>query len=202
MSMQRHQQTKVTRERDLQALRFLEQYQKDYGRFPTVRELQAELKLSSTSLAQAILDRLERAGRIERDDRNRRLISVRSESTVPILGTIAAGKPIMAEEQIEGYLPVDPALARGRTLFALRVRGESMIDAGILPGDTILLEQTSTVENGEIAAVWLEDAATVKRVYREQGRIRLQPENKTMEPIYTPTCEVLGRVIGLVRSYE
>ncbi|MBQ7089969.1 MAG: repressor LexA [Clostridia bacterium] len=198
--MKPNQQTKATRERDLRALRYLEQYQADYGRFPTVRELQQALKLSSTSLAQAILDRLERAGRIERDDRNRRLIH--GGSSVPILGTIAAGRPIMAEEQIEGYLPVDPALARGRTLFALKVRGESMIDAGILPGDTILLEQTSTVENGEIAAVWLEDAATVKRVYREQGRIRLQPENKTMEPIYTPTCEVLGRVIGLVRSYE
>lgn len=197
-----NRQTKQTRERDLRALTYLREYQQEYGRFPTVRELQAELKLSSTSLAQAILDRLEQAGRIGRDDRNRRLIPGGNGNSVPILGTIAAGKPIMAEEQIEGYLPVDPALARGRILFALRVRGESMIDAGILPGDTILLEQTSTVENGEIAAVWLEDAATVKRVYREQGRIRLQPENKTMEPIFTPTCEVLGRVIGLVRSYE
>ncbi len=202
MSMRRYQQTKNTRERDLRALRYMERYLQSYGRLPTVRELQAELKLSSTSMAQAILERLERAGAIERDDRNRRLLPGRGEPRVPILGTIAAGKPIMAEEQIEGWLPVDPTLAKGRTLFALKVRGESMIEAGILPGDTILLEQTSTVADGEIAAVWLEDAATVKRVYREPGRIRLQPENSAMEPIYTSACEVLGRVIGLVRSYE
>ena len=188
--------------RDQQALAYLNRYQQIYHRLPTVRELQAALNLSSTSLAQATFNRLEAAGHLARDDRNRRILLTRSESAVPILGTIAAGQPIMAEEQIEGYLPVDPALAKGRNLFALKVRGESMIDAGILPGDTILLEQTSTVSDGEIAAVWLEDAATVKRVYREQGRIRLQPENSSMEPIYTQTCEVLGRVIGLVRSYE
>ena len=200
--MQKDQQTTATRDRDRAAYRYLCSYLQTYGRLPTVRELQAELKLSSTSLAQAILDRLETAGLIERDDRNRRRLVGGEEGSVPILGTIAAGRPLMAEEHIEGYLPIDPAVARGRTLFALKVRGESMIDAGILPGDTILLEQTATVSDGEIAAVWLEDAATVKRVYREKDRIRLQPENKTMEPIYTPACDILGRVIGLVRSYE
>lgn len=173
------------------------------GRFPTVRELQRMLGLSSTSVVQAMLSRLEAGGLIEREGGKRFVLAGQRQSiSIPILGTIAAGKPLMAEEQIEGWLPIDPAMARGRALFALKVRGESMIEAGILPDDTILLEQAATVADGEIAAVWLEDAATVKRVYRERDRIRLQPENSAMEPIYTKECTVLGRVIGLVRSYE
>ena len=121
---------------------------------------------------------------------------------VPVLGTVAAGEPLMAVEHIERYLTVDPALAAGREHFALTVRGDSMINAGIFEGDTVILARTTTVQNGEIAAVWLEDAATVKRVYREKDRVRLQPENDRLEPIFTKDCTVLGKVIGLVRSYE
>ncbi len=193
----------TTLQRDRDAFHFMEQYQQHYGRLPTVREVQAELRLSSTSMAQAIFDRLEQAGLLERDDRNRRrLVSGAGGASVPILGAIAAGQPLMAEEHIAGYLAIDPSLAAGRDLFALKVRGESMIEAGILPDDTIILEQTATVSDGEIAAVWLDDAATVKRVYREKDRIRLQPENRAMAPIYTSDCKILGRVIGLVRNYE
>ncbi len=191
-----------TAARDERALEYIKTFVADTGRFPTVRELAAGLRLSSSSMAAAVLNRLEQQGRILREGHHRRLAGPTGGASVPILGTIAAGTPLMAVEQIEGYLPVDPAMARGRELFALKVRGESMVGAGILPGDTVLLERTSTVEDGEIAAVWLEDAATVKRVYREKGRIRLQPENDRMEPIYTRACEVLGKVIGLVRSYE
>ncbi len=188
--------------RDERAMAYIKDYVAATGRFPTVRELASALHLSSSSLAAAVLDRLEARGFLVREGRHRRLAGIPGGASVPILGTIAAGAPLMAVEHIEGYLPVDPALARGKELFALRVRGESMINAGILPGDTVLLERTPTVEDGQIAAVWLEDAATVKRVYREKGRIRLQPENDEMEPIYTQACEVLGRVIGLVRRYE
>ena len=191
-----------TAARDAQAVEYIKEFVAESGRFPTVRELAAGLRLSSSSMAASVLNRLEERGLILREGRHRRLAGAVSGASVPILGTIAAGMPLMAVEHIEGYLPVDPALARGKELFALKVRGESMINAGILPGDTVLLERTPTVEDGQIAAVWLEDAATVKRVYREKGRIRLQPENDEMEPIYTPSCEVLGRVIGLVRRYE
>lgn len=191
-----------TAARDERAVEYIKDFVAETGRFPTVRELAAGLRLSSSSMAASVLARLEERGLILREGRHRRLAGSIGGASVPILGTIAAGFPLMAVEHIEGYLPVDPALARGRELFALKVRGESMVGAGILPGDTVLLERTPTVDNGEIAAVWLEDAATVKRVYREQGRIRLQPENDAMEPIYTASCEVLGRVIGLVRSYE
>ncbi len=191
-----------TKERDTEALAWIKEQVEQQGRFPTVRALQQALGLSSTSQAVAVLDRLEAQGAIERDGRYRRLAGAKGSVPVAVLGTIAAGVPLLAAEQIEGYLPVDPAIARGRSLFALKVRGESMINAGILPQDTVLLEQVSSVEDGEIAAVLLEDEATLKRVYREVGRIRLQPENDAMEPIYTQDCQILGRLIGLVRSYE
>lgn len=194
--------SKKVQERD-QALyrRICERVQRE-GRFPTVRELMADLAISSSSMVEAALVRLEDQGLVQREGRRRSLPGFTGSVPVPILGTIAAGVPLMAVEHIEGYIQVRPDMAHGRKLFALRVRGDSMINAGILEDDTVILEQTSTVDDGEIAAVWLEDAATVKRVYREKDRIRLQPENDRMEPIYTQECTVLGRVIGLVRSYE
>ena len=189
-------------DRDERALQWLRDAVEQQGRFPTVRALQQAMGLSSTSQAAALLERLEAQGTIERDGRYRRLAGAKGSVPVAVLGTIAAGVPLLAAEQIEGYLPVDPAIARGRSLFALKVRGESMINAGILPADIVLLEQTATVDNGEIAAVLLEDEATLKRVYREKGGIRLQPENDAMEPIFTQDCQILGRLIGLTRSYE
>lgn len=191
-----------TKDRDARALQWIRDAVEQQGRFPTVRALQQAMGLSSTSQAAALLDRLEAQGAIERDGRYRKLAGAKGSVPVAVLGTIAAGVPLLAAEQIEGYLPVDPAIARGRSLFALKVRGESMINAGILPHDTVLLEQVSAVEDGEIAAVLLDEEATLKRVYREEGRIRLQPENDAMEPIYTRDCRILGRLIGLVRSYE
>lgn len=172
------------------------------GRFPTVRELMEDLSISSSSMVAAALMRLEEQGLILREGRRRSLPGATGSVPVPVLGTIAAGEPLMAAEHIEGYLQVRPELAQGRRLFALRVRGDSMIKAGILEDDTVILEQVSTVDDGEIAAVWLEDAATVKRVFREKDCIRLQPENDRLQPIYTKKCTVLGKVIGLARSYE
>ncbi|MBQ8893970.1 MAG: repressor LexA [Clostridia bacterium] len=172
------------------------------GRFPTVRELMADLHISSSSMVEASLVRLEAQGLLLREGHRRSLPGYTGSVPVPVLGTIAAGEPLMAAEHIEGYIQVRPELAQHRELFALKVRGDSMINAGILENDTVILARTSTVENGEIAAVWLEDAATVKRFYREKGQIRLQPENDRLEPIYTKDCTILGKVIGLVRSYE
>lgn len=172
------------------------------GRFPTVRELMEEMNIPSSSMVASALNRLEAQGLLLRNGRRRSLPGQGGNLPVPILGTIAAGEPLMATENIEGYLQVRSEFARGRQLFALKVRGDSMINAGILEGDTVILEQTSTVENGTIAAVWLEDAATVKRFYREKDQIRLQPENDRLQPIYTKDCMILGKVIGLVRDYE
>ncbi len=172
------------------------------GRFPTVRELMAVLSISSPSMIASSLTRLEEQGLLLREGRRRSLPGQSGNLPVPILGTIAAGEPLMAAEHIEGYLQVRPELARNRSLFALKVRGDSMINAGILDGDTVILAQTSIVENGEIAAVWLDDAATVKRFYREKDGVRLQPENDLLQPIYTKDCTILGKVIGLVRDYE
>lgn len=172
------------------------------GRFPTVRELMSEVGLSSPSMVQGVLVRLEEQGLIERQGKHRCLPYRPQGVAVPVLGTIAAGVPIMAEEVIEGYVHIAPSKAAGKELFALRVRGDSMIGAGILEGDTVILEKTPTVADGEIAAVWLEDAATVKRVYREKGGVRLMPENPAYAPIFSKQCLILGKVIGLVRQYE
>ena len=194
--------TKKVTERDRAIYDQIRRTEEQEGRFPTVRELMAALSISSSSMVSAALARLEGQGLILREGRRRVLPGFTGSVSVPILGAIAAGEPLMAEELIEGYLQVRPELARGRSLFALRVRGDSMINAGILENDLVLLEKTETVENGEIAAVWLEDAATVKRVFREAGGIRLQPENDRLRPVYVRECRILGRVIGLVRSYE
>lgn len=194
--------SKKTEERDERIYGYIRKEARRSGEFPTIRGIMKALHLSSPSMVESALLRLEAKGLIERNGRKRRLAGFAAGIPVPILGTIAAGVPLMAAEQIEGYVHLPAHGARERELFALKVRGESMINAGILEGDIVVLEKVSTVENGEIAAVWLEDAATVKRVYREEGRIRLQPENDGMAPIYTDHCEILGRVVTLIRDYE
>ncbi len=192
-----------TRERDGRLYEWLCRQMEQSDRFPTVRQVMDAMALSSTSQADAALRRLEEAGLLVREGRYRRLAHREQGTAVPILGTIAAGIPLLAEENIEGWIRVDRNLARNRTLFALQVRGESMIDAGILERDILILEQTPTVENGQIAACWIpEEGATVKRFYQEKGGYRLQPENSRMEPIFTRDCRVLGRVVALVRNYE
>lgn len=190
------------RERDARIYGWICERVRADGRFPTVRELMAEMNLSSPSMAQAVLMRLEAQGLIERRGNRRMPANFSQGVSVPVLGTIAAGVPLMAEELIEGYVHLDPALAKGKELFALKVRGDSMINAGILEGDTVVLEKIAAVADGEIAAVWLEDAATVKRVYREKEGLRLMPENPAYEPILAKNGAVLGRVIALVRNYE
>ncbi len=174
---------------------------------PSVREIGAHVGLKSTSSVQACLDALEREGFITRDPLLKRSIRiVGQEETsnikqVPILGTVTAGAPILAVEQIEGYLPYAGFCSSDKSLFALRVRGESMLNAGIHDGDLLVVERTQTARNGEIVVALIEDEATVKTFYKENGHFRLQPENDAYEPIIVNEVAILGKVVALHRYY-
>ncbi|MBR0120984.1 MAG: transcriptional repressor LexA [Clostridia bacterium] len=175
------------------------------GITPSVREICAAVGLRSTSSVQANLDSLEAAGYIERPPMLKRVIKIRgmaeNVAQVPLLGTVTAGMPILTVEEIEGYLPFSQQGADVKELFALRVKGESMINAGILSGDIVIVERTSVARNGEIVVALLGDEATVKRFYKEDGHFRLQPENDTFEPIVCDEVVILGKVIASYRYY-
>ena len=176
----------------------------EQSRVPSVREICKNVGLKSTSTAHLYLKALEEHGLIERDAGLNRCIRIVGETTaksVPILGNVAAGNPIVAIEDIEGYVTVDRNLSRGKKLFALKVQGESMINAGILPDDILIVSRTPVAENGEIVVALVDDSATVKRFYKEDGHFRLQPENDDFEPIIVDDVILLGKVISLIRDY-
>ncbi len=169
---------------------------------PTVREICAATGLRSTSTVHAHLKTLERLGYINRSagmNRSIRIEGATPTSQVPILGRVTAGVPILAVEDIEGYIPFPHR--EGRELFALHVVGLSMRDAGILDGDYVVAQRESTARDGEIVVAMIDDEATVKRLFREEGQVRLQPENPDFEPIYSDHVAVLGRVVAVVRYY-
>lgn len=169
---------------------------------PTVREICAATGLSSTSTVHTHLKTLEKLGYISRTEgRNRAIHITGSEPTaqVPIVGTVTAGLPILAFEDIQGYIPF--ADKGTRDLFALKVRGYSMKNAGILDGDYVIAEKTPTANDGDIVVALIEEEATVKRLYREENCIRLQPENPEFEPIMTTEVSVMGKVISVIRYY-
>lgn len=172
---------------------------------PSVREIGKAVGLSSTSSVQSNLTALEEKGYIERDPLLKRSIRIVGQSEnvhhVPLLGVVTAGQPILATEQIEGYLPYTGKVSKDKPVFALHVRGESMINAGILDGDIIFAEKTPTVRNGEMVIAMIGDEATVKTFYKEKGHFRLQPENDFMEPIIVDEVMILGKVVGLYRMY-
>ncbi len=175
------------------------------GRTPSVREICSETGLSSPSTVHHHLNALEEKGFITREHGLNRCIHICGEektSSVPVVGKVAAGNPILAIQDIESYVPVAESLRRGRELFALRVQGESMINAGILNDDIVIVHRTPTAENGEIVVALVEDEATVKRFYKEDGHFRLQPENDNFEPIIVDEVVLLGKVISLVRNME
>ena len=176
----------------------------DDGLPPSVREICAALDIKSTSTAHKYLGELQERGLIEKSSHLNRAITLPDDRSirVPLVGTVTAGQPILAVEEIEGYIPFRSRSLHSRDLFALRVRGESMIDAGILDGDIVIIRRTPAAENGDIVVALVEDEATVKRFYKEAGHYRLQPENDTMEPIIVDSVSILGRVISLVREYE
>ena len=167
---------------------------------PSVREICAATGLRSTSTVHSHLKSLEALGYITRDaglNRSIHIVGASAAKQVPILGKVTAGLPILAVEDIEGYIPYPDK--SGKELFALHVDGLSMINAGILDGDYVIAEKTPVAENGEIVVGMIGDEATVKRFYKEKDHIRLQPENDSMDPIIVPDCQILGKVIGLVR---
>ena len=180
----------------------------DEGFAPTVREICDATGFKSTSTVHAHLNTLEKLGYISRRSDSARGIFVNNldgtpgSVAVPIIGTVTAGKPIFAFEENLGYVTVDESVKRGRDIFALRVKGDSMINAGIFEGDTVVFVRQSVAENGEIVVALLEDEATVKRFYKEDGYIRLQPENPIYEPIISKEIKILGKVVTLVRNYE
>ncbi len=172
------------------------------GRMPSVREICVETGLSSTSTVHHHLKSLEEKGLISREHGLNRCIQIVGEEKsvgVPVLGRVAAGYPILAVENIESYVPVPETLRRGKELFALRVQGESMINAGILDDDIVIVNRTPVAENGEIVVALVGDEATVKRFYKEDGHFRLQPENDDFEPIIVDEVVILGKVVSLIR---
>ena len=183
------------------------------GYSPSVRDIQQALDVKSTSTVHAYLQRLEEKGYIRKSDRKSRSLRVtesmpssqdRAIAHIPLVGTVAAGTPILATQNIEKYLDI-PLVSRShreKDLFALTVKGESMIEAGILPGDTIIVHRDCQIRNGDIVVALIEDEATVKTFYQENGHFRLQPENSTMEPIIVKELSILGKVISVHRFYE
>ena len=174
------------------------------GYAPSVRYIHSALNYRSNSTVHMYVDRLDRLGYIRKQDGKSRAISLVEElppvTAVPILGTVTAGSPILAEENFDGYVGyVGKTSPDG--MFALKVKGESMIEVGILDGDMIIAEKTCYAENGEIVVALIENEATVKTFYREDGHYRLQPENSSMEPIVVDEVLILGKVVAIQRSY-
>lgn len=199
---------KIT-EKQQQILDFIKKELLNKGYPPAVREICKAVGLKSTSSVHAHLETLERNGYIKRDPTKPRAIEIiddcyalsRNELVnVPIIGIVAAGQPILAIENIENYFPFPVSMLPNAQTFMLRVKGESMINAGIYHGDLILVEQKNTARDGDIVVALVDDSATVKTFYKEKNRIRLQPENDSMKPIFVNDVTILGKVIGLYRN--
>lgn len=177
---------------------------------PAVREICEAVNLKSTSSVHSHLETLEKNGYIRRDPTKPRAIEILDDNfnltrremvNIPIIGRVAAGEPLLAEQNIEDYFPIPVEYMPNKQTFMLQVQGESMINAGILSGDYVIVEQTPSAENGEQVVALIEDGATVKTFYREEGIIRLQPENDAYDPIILTGVTILGKVIGVIRMY-
>ena len=172
---------------------------------PTIREIGNSLKLDSTSSVSYHLDKLEKQNKIIRNGSKNRAIELVNKPIInsialPVVGTIAAGQPILAEESYSDRIIISENFFVGSNLFVLKVKGDSMIDIGIFDGDYVVVSKQSVANNGEIMACLIDNEATVKRFYKENGYFRLQPENSSMSPIYTDHVEILGKVVGLIRN--
>ncbi len=177
---------------------------------PSVRDICSAVHLKSTSSVHSHLETLEKNGYIKRDPTKPRAIEILDDSfnmirremiSIPVLGQVAAGEPILAEQNIQEYIPFPAEYVTKNQAYLLRVHGESMVNAGILDGDLVLVEACNTAHNGEIIVAMIEDGATVKRFYKEDGHIRLQPENDAMDPIIVKDCSILGKVRGVFRLF-
>lgn len=201
---------KIT-QKQLEILEYIKQEILDRGYPPAVREICEAVDLKSTSSVHAHLSTLEKNGYIRRDPTKPRAIEicddnfqmVRTEMvSLPVIGTVAAGQPILAEENIESYFPVPAEILPQGESFILKVKGDSMINAGIFSGDQIFVQSCNTARNGDTVVALVDDSATVKTFYKENGYIRLQPENDSMEPIIVEDCQILGKVYGVFRLFH
>jgi repressor LexA len=193
--------------RQQEIFEFVKRYAGEHGYPPTVRDIGKAIGLTSSSTVHAHLANLERLGLLRRDPTKPRAIEVLGgkakralgPSGLPVVGQVAAGQPVLADENIEEYVPV-PGIAGGdQGEFVLRVKGDSMKDAGILEGDHVIVRRQDGAENGEIVVALVGEEATVKRFFREKDHVRLQPENEAFDPIRSPDVQVLGRVVGVCR---
>lgn len=201
---------KIT-QKQLEILEFIKQEILDRGYPPAVREICEAVDLKSTSSVHAHLSTLEKNGYIRRDPTKPRAIEicddnfqmVRTEMvSLPVIGTVAAGQPIFAEENIESYFPVPAEILPQGESFILKVKGDSMINVGIYSGDQIFVQACNSAHNGDTVVALIDDSATVKTFYKENGYIRLQPENDSMEPIIVEDCQILGKVYGVFRLFH
>ena len=201
---------KIT-QKQLEILEYIKQQILERGYPPAVREICDAVHLKSTSSVHSHLETLEKNGYIRRDPTKPRAIEICDDSfqlvrhemaSIPIVGTVAAGQPILAAENIEGYFPLPVEFVPNAETFILKVKGESMINAGIFSGDQIFVEKCNSARNGDMVVALVDDSATVKTFYKENGHIRLQPENDDMDPIIVDECEILGKVFGVFRLYH
>lgn len=197
--------------REKQILEYIADMVRNKGYSPSVRDIKAALSIRSTSTVHTYLQRMEEKGYLVKEEGKSRTLRLGpsyptgdSLGRVPIIGRVTAGQPILATENFDGYVDFPIANGRGHdgSLFALRVSGTSMIEAGILDGDIVVVEKTESAENGQIVVALIEDEATVKTFYKEHGHFRLQPENSALQPIIVDQVQILGRVISSVRYYK
>lgn len=197
--------------KQLEILEYIKSQILERGFPPAVREICEAVNLKSTSSVHSHLETLEKNGYIHRDPTKPRAIEIldddfnlnrREMVNVPIVGRVAAGEPILAQQNIEDYFPLPAELMPNKQTFLLEVKGESMINAGVLSGDYVLVQEEKTASNGDMVVALIEDGATVKTFYREEGVIRLQPENDYMDPIIVTDVTILGKVIAVFRFFK
>lgn len=193
-----------------QILEYIKDQILEKGYPPAVRDICQAVSLKSTSSVHAHLETLEKNGYIRRDPTKPRAIEIlddefnigrREISSIPVVGRVAAGTPILAEQNIEDYFPIPADMAPNSRCFALKVQGDSMINIGINDGDYVFVRETKSADNGDLVVALVDDSATVKNFYKENGHIRLQPQNDNMEPIIVQDCMILGKVFGVFRLY-
>ncbi|MBE5895075.1 MAG: transcriptional repressor LexA [Lachnospiraceae bacterium] len=201
---------KITKKQE-EILNFMKDTILKKGYPPTVRDICEAVNLRSTSSVHSHLETLEVNGYIRRDPTKPRAIEIIDDSfqmirhemtSIPIVGTVAAGQPILAQQNIDGFFPLPVEYVPNKETFVLKVKGDSMINIGIFSGDNVFVECCNTASNGDVVVALIDDSATVKTYYKENGHIRLQPENDSMEPIIVDDCQILGKVFGVFRLYR